>query len=76
MSDDDFDARMESYHDGYEAGFEHAKDETLERIGTVLAQIEPVRQILRLIARQSRDEVSRDEAEKALRLLEVLDGSL
>lgn len=50
-------------------------DTTLERIGHVLAQIEQVRQILRFIACQSRDEFACQQAEKALRLLEIPDGS-
>lgn len=70
MSDADFDALREAFQD-----IEHENDETLDRVGTVLAQIEPVRVILRLIARQSRDDYARDQAEEALRLLEVPDGS-
>lgn len=70
MSDADFDALRGAFQ-----GLEDENDETLDRVGTVLAQIEPVRVILRLIARQSRDEYAREQAEAALRLLEVPDGS-
>jgi hypothetical protein len=73
MSDADFDARQESYQDGYECGLTGGRDEVLERLGLVLSRLESVRQILRLIARQSRDEYASEQAEEALRLLEVHD---
>lgn len=54
---------------------EHQRAEGLRRIDRILQSIEPVRQILRLIARQSRDEYACEQAEEALRILEVPDGS-